>query len=276
MIETLMPFFVENEIVRWVLNVLDVLLVWFIVYKALALIKGTKAVQVLMGLVIILTGFGIAKFLGLQVMTWIMETFASVFLFVVLVIFQHDIRKGLSRLGRNPFFQGASTLEEVFFVEELVKASQQMSAKRIGSLIVIERDADLTDYSEEGTLVDARVSKELILSIMHTTSPMHDGAILIQGGRLSYAGCFLPLSNNPKLSRELGTRHRAALGISEETDAAVIVVSEESGKISFVINGNITRDLDPGTLKKVLLNTLGLFASQNKPKQKKQPAQAQS
>ncbi|RJO66082.1 MAG: TIGR00159 family protein [Myxococcales bacterium] len=264
--EHLLGVSLENNILRIGLAVLDLLLVWLIVYRILLLIRGTKTVQVLVGLILIIIGFAASKFFGLMTLSWILEYFVNSFIFILIVVFQHDIRRGLSRMGRNPFYHGISTLEEVFFIEELVKAATALSNKRIGALIVIERDADLTDYTEEGTAIDAKVNKELVQSIMHPTSPIHDGAIIIQGSKLAYAGCFLPLSNNPKLSRELGTRHRAGIGISEETDALVIVVSEETGKISFVMDGQITRDLDANTLKKVLQNTLGMINKQRKEK----------
>lgn len=250
----------ENPVSRIALTLLDLAIVWYVVYRVLLLIRGTKTVRVLVGLVLIVLGFGFSRLLGLMTVSWILDYFVNSFIFILIVIFQHDIRRGLSRMGGNPFFKGVSTLEEVFFLEELVKAAVSMSNKRIGLLIVIEREASLQEYTEEGTKIEGRPTKELILAIMHPTSPIHDGAIIIQGGRLAYAGCFLPLTNNPKISRELGTRHRAALGISEETDALVIVVSEETGKISFVMDGQITRDLDGNTLKKVLQNTLGLTA----------------
>lgn len=245
---------------RVVLTVLDLLLVWYLVYRLLMLIRGTKTVRVLVGLLVVMGGFALSKFLGLFTLNWIMDYFVNSFIFILIVVFQHDIRKMLSKLGGTPFLRGANTLEEVFFIEEIAKAATALANKRIGALVVIEREADLQDYTEEGTAIDAKVTKELIMAIMHPTSPIHDGAIIVQNGRMSYAGCFLPLSNNPSLSRDLGTRHRAAIGVSEETDAVVIVVSEETGKISLVMDGHLTRDLDGNTLKKVLQNTLGFAA----------------
>jgi uncharacterized protein (TIGR00159 family) len=254
----LLPISTNSNIFRIFFAVLDLVLVWYLVYRVLLLIRGTKTVQVLVGLILIIIGFALSNLLGLMTLNWIFNNFVNAFIFILIVVFQHDIRRGLSRMGRNPFFHGISTLEEVFFIEEMVKAATLLSNKRIGALIVVEREADLTDYTEEGTAIDAKVSRELIMSLMHTTSPIHDGAIIVQNGRLAFAGCFLPLSQNPRLSRELGTRHRAALGLSEETDAVVVVVSEETGKISLVMNGQITRDLDSNTLKKVLQNSLGM------------------
>lgn len=259
--EELLSLGTNSDWGRVVNTVIDLLLVWYIGYRVLLLIKGTKTVRVLVGLILIVIVFALSKFLGLMTSSWILDNFVNSFVFILIVIFQQDIRRGLSRMGRNPFFQGVSTLEEVFFIEELVKAAVSLSNKRIGALIVIERDADLNDYTEEGTAIDSKVTRELIQAIMHTTSPIHDGAIIIQNGIMTYAGCFLPLSSNPKLSHEFGTRHRAALGLSEETDAIIIVVSEETGKISLVMDNQITRDLDGNTLKKVLQNTLGLQRS---------------
>ncbi len=256
--ENFIGLIVPGNLVEILVAIADLLIVWYVVYRILLLIRGTKAVQVLFGLILIIVAFGLSKFVGLTTFNWILNYFVSSFIFILIVVFQHDIRRGLSRVGRNPFFQGISTLEEVFFIEELVKASTALSSKRLGALIVIEHEANLTDYTEEGTQIDAKATKELILSILHPTSPIHDGAIVVQEGRIAFAGCFLPLSTNPRLSRDLGTRHRAGLGISEETDALVIIVSEETGKISFAMDGKITRDLDGNTLKKVLQNTLGL------------------
>lgn len=256
--QSLLPISVNTDLGRIVLTILDLLIVWYVVYRVLLLIRGTRTVRVLVGLILIIVSFALAKILGLMTMSYMLDYFVNAFILILIVVFQHDIRRGLSKMGRNPFFHGISTLEEVFFIEELAKAATSLSNKRIGALIVIEREADLTDYTEEGTAIDSKVTRELIQSIMHTTSPIHDGAIIVQDGRMSYSGCFLPLSSNPRLSRELGTRHRAALGLSEETDAVVIVVSEETGKISLVMDGQITRDLDGNTLKKVLQNTLGL------------------
>jgi len=263
-ITNILDFNISGNWMEFVVAIADLLIVWYVVYRTLLLIKGTKAVQVLFGLILIIIAFGLSKFIGLTTLNWILNYFVSSFIFILIVVFQHDIRRGLSRVGRNPFFQGISTLEEVFFIEELVKAATALSSKRLGALIVIEREANLADYTEEGTHIDAKTTKELILSILHPTSPIHDGAILVQYGRIAYAGCFLPLSTSTRLSRELGTRHRAGLGISEETDALVIIVSEETGKISFAMDGKITRDLDANTLKKVLQNTLGLSSKKEK------------
>ena len=248
----------DSDVLRVILPAVDLLLVWFFIYRALLLIRGTKAIQALVGLVLILIGYVVATTLNLTGIRFLLDNFISNIIIILIVVFHQDLRKALSKMGQNRFFMNVGSLEEVFYLEELVKAATVLSAKRIGALIVIERDADLTDYTEEGTRIDSRVSREMILAVMHTTSPIHDGAIIIQDGVMTYAGCVLPLTVNPKLSRELGTRHRAAIGISEETDALVVVVSEETGKISFVTDGHITRDLDGATLKKILQRAHGM------------------
>ncbi len=167
-------------------------------------------------------------------------------------------------VGRNPFFAGMSYREEKEVIDELAQASTVLASRRIGALIVIERETGLKDFLEIGTEIDSRVSSDLIVSIFHPSSPIHDGALVIQQGRINRAGCFLPLSQNPDISKTLGTRHRAAIGLTELVDAIVIVVSEESGKVSVVLGGRITRDLDLESLKKVLKRTLEPASSRQK------------
>lgn len=254
--EQLFHFSISEGSDRLFIVIIDLLLVWFVVYRVLLLIKGTKTVRVLVGLVLVIIGFALSKFFGLTTLNTILDYFVNSFIFILIVVFQHDIRRGLSRMGRTPFFQGINTVEEVYFITELAKAAEALAKKQTGALIVIERDGELNDFTEEGTEIDAKVQSSLILAIMHPSSPIHDGAIIIQSGRMTNAGCFLPLSTNPKIARELGTRHRAGIGLTEETDALVIIVSEETGKISLAMDGKITRDLDRNTLQKVLQNNL--------------------
>ncbi len=259
MFETLVADTIGNApALKIVATVADLLIIWYVIYRLVLVIRGTKAVQALVGLVLLLIAYLAARVLNLTAFYFLLDNFFSNLLIIFIVVFHQDIRKLLSQMGQNPFFRRVGTLEEIFYIEELVKAASTLSSKKIGALIVIERGADLTEYSEDGTRIDAAVSKELILAIMHTTSPIHDGAILVQDRMMTYAGCVLPLTTNPRLSRELGTRHRAAIGISEETDALVVVVSEETGKISFVSDGKITRDLTASMLKKVLQRALGM------------------
>jgi uncharacterized protein (TIGR00159 family) len=239
----------------WV--VLDILVVYYIFYRVLLLIKGTRAAQMLVGVALIIIAFFASKRLDLAASHWLLENFTGSFILFLIVIFQHDIRRGLVRVGRRSFLGFLSPPPSDPFLDEVVRSVEDLSERRVGGLIVLERDADLSDYMEEGTPIDAKVSKELIYSILVPTSPIHDGAVVLQKGRIAAAGCFLPLTQNPRVSRFLGTRHRAAIGLTEETDAVVIVVSEETGQISLSIGGELRRGLDPVALRNELLSFFG-------------------
>lgn len=244
------------------LAVADVLIVYYIIYRILLIIKGTRALQALLGLLFILLGYGIFKSLGLVAVSWLFDQFFGNLLLVMVIIFQSDIRRALSRIGRNPFSTMVTSAEEARIIDGMVKATAKFSERRVGALMVIEREADLSDYVESGIRINGEVTSELLLTLFDTHTPLHDGAVIIQQGLLTAAAVLLPLSGNPTLARELGTRHRAAIGISEETDAVVVVVSEETGKISLCMKGRITRDLDQDTLRKVLLNLVGGTAAE--------------
>lgn len=245
MFETLTNF-------RWMLDLLDILLVAFIIYRIILLIKGTRAVQMLVGLAVLLIIYIGSQVGGLYTLNWILNNFLSSIILVIVVIFQHDIRRALIHVGRNPFFADLSVREETRVIDELCRGCGALAKKHLGALIVIERETGINDFLEIGAELDAKPSSDLLQSIFHHASPIHDGAVVIQRGRLTRAGCFLPLSENPEISPHYGTRHRAAIGLTELVDAVVIVVSEETGKIAVVVGGNITRDLEVTTLKKVL------------------------
>jgi len=249
---------------RPLVDLLDILIVAFIIYRIILLIKGTRAVQMLLGLAVILIVYVVSQVVGLYTLHWFLDNFLSSLILVIIVIFQSDIRRALMHVGRNPFFAGMSYREEKEVIEELAQASAVLASRRIGALIVIERETGLKDFLEIGTEIDSRVSSDLIVSIFHPASPIHDGALVVQQGRMTRAGCFLPLSQNPDISKTLGTRHRAAIGLTELVDAIVIVVSEETGKVSVVLGGRITRDLDMESLKKVLKRTLEPASSRQK------------
>ncbi len=234
------------------LDLLDIGIVAFIIYRIILLIKGTRAVQMLLGLAVILLVYVASRVGDLHTLNWFLSNFLSSIILVIVVIFQNDIRRALMHVGRNPFFAGLTYLEETAVLDELVQACVALGKKRIGALIVIERETGLKDVLETGTAIDARVTSEIIQAIFLSASPIHDGALVVQQGRLKQAGCFLPLSQNLDISKYLGTRHRAAIGLTELLDAVAIVVSEETGKISVVVNGGITRDLDATDLRKVL------------------------
>ncbi len=241
---------------RWLLDLLDILLVAFIIYRILLLIQGTRAVQMLVGLAVLLIIYVASQIGGLFTLNWILDNFLSSIILVIVVLFQHDIRRALIHVGRNPFFADLSFREETKVIDELCRGCVALAQKRMGALLVIERETGINDFLEVGVEIDAKPSGDLIHAIFHTSSPIHDGALIIQRGRITCAGCFLPLTQNPDLSPRLGTRHRAAIGLTEMVDAVVIVVSEETGRVSVVVGGKMTRDLEMTTLKKVLSRLL--------------------
>jgi uncharacterized protein (TIGR00159 family) len=237
---------------RWVLDLLDILLVAFIIYRIILLIKGTRAVQMLVGLAVLLIVYVASQVGGLYTLNWILNNFLSSIILVIVVIFQNDIRRALIHVGRNPFFADLSFREETEVIDELCRGCTILAQKHLGALIVIERETGINDFLEIGVELDAKPSGSLLQSIFHHASPLHDGAVIIQRGRITRAGCFLPLTQDPDVSPQFGTRHRAAIGLTELVDAVVIVVSEETGRIAVVVGGKITRDLEVTTLKKVL------------------------
>ncbi len=247
MLELLSNFRVQDAI--------DIAIIAFVIYRIIDLIRGTRAAQMLIGLTVVFLTYLSSQYFSLYTLNWILDNFLSSILLVIVVIFQDDIRRALTQVGTRPFF-GAEPRLHGQDVEEIVRAAVSLASKRIGALIVLPRDVGLNQYIEVGTSLDAKVSKELITSIFLPTSPIHDGALIIQHGRIIAAGCFLPLTTNPHVSKTLGTRHRAAIGLTEETDAIVVVISEEEGAISLVREGRITRDLDAGTLRTTLQKLL--------------------
>ena len=242
---------------RWQ-DVLDVGIIAFVVYRLIHMIRGTRAMQMIIGLVVVLFAYVSSQMLGLFTLNWVLDNFLGSILLVIIVVFQSDIRRALTQVGTAPLFGGADRIERGQVLEEITKAVVALASKRIGGLIVLEREVGLNEYIEVGTHLDARVSRELLESVFMPHSPLHDGALVIQKGRATAARCFLPLSVDPNLSKALGTRHRAAIGLTEETDAAAIVISEEQGKISLVAGGKVDQDLDGPRLRSSLQ---GLFGS---------------
>lgn len=246
----------------------DILIVYYIIYRILKLVRGTRAAQTMAGMALIIAVFFLAKRFELITVSWFFEKLIEYFIIFFVVIFQQDIRRALMQVGQNLFMR--RQYEETFVIEEVVHAAGELAKQHIGALIVIERDADLTDHlGEIGAELDAKVTKELLVTLFipEASNHLHDGAVIIRNLRVFAAGTVLPLSANTKLDKQLGTRHRAAIGVTEETDAVVVVVSEERGTVSLCFNGNIVRDLDAATLRKALL---GLF-QKKKSKPKGQP-----
>src|SRR5438034_11379867 len=231
----------------------DILVVSILIYEVLKLIRGTRAVQMALG-----GGFLVALFYGsrwghLETVNWLIRNLVGYLVFAVIVIFQSDIRRALAHLGRAPFFRYFAKPESAEeSIEELVVAASMLSAQHIGAIIALERQIGLRNYIEGGIPLDAVLTYDLIMSIFQPSSPLHDGAVIVQDDRVAAAAGFLPLTVNPKLSKELGSRHRAAIGLTEENDALAIVVSEETGQISLVADGHIERGLDADQLRERL------------------------
>jgi len=236
------------------IDVADVLIVAFLLYRILVLIRGTRAMQMGVGLTLVFVVYQFAKRLGFVTLYTILGNVLAYIVLVIVVIFQADIRRALVKVGRGPLFRFAHKERETRAIDEVVQAVGMLSHKSIGALIVFERDAALDEFLQSGSLIDAAVTKELLYSIFVPAfeNPIHDGAVVIRDERIWQAGAFLPLTISPRLDRALGTRHRAAIGLSEETDAVVIVVSEERGEISLCFNGNIVRNLSIDSLREAL------------------------
>lgn len=236
---------------RWQ-DLLDVAIIAFIIYRLIAMMRGTRAMQMIMGLVIVLLFYVGSQMLGLFTLNWILDNFLGSIILVVIVVFQSDIRRALTQVGTTPLFGSPDRFERGQAMEEITKAAVSMAGKRVGALIVFEREVGLNDYIDVGTPLDARVTGELVESVFSPRSPIHDGALVIRKGRIAAAKCILPLSEDARVGRDVGTRHRAAVGLTEGTDAVVVVVSEESGKISLVSGGKVARDLDGPELRSQL------------------------
>jgi diadenylate cyclase len=230
-------------------DVIDIALVSIILYRLIVIVKGTRAAKMLLGLLLLLAASIISRNVPLYTLDWLLQGFWAYIVIALIVLFQPEIRKTLARIGETPFLNAFTSAEELKGLEEIVRAVVTLAEKRIGALIVIERDNDLREFVELGTPLDARVSRELLMSIFHPSSPIHDGAVVIRGNRVVAAGCFLPIALAPSISRALGTRHRAALGLTEETDSVVIIVSEETGGIAMSIAGKLETHLDMGSLR---------------------------
>ncbi|SMB89558.1 diadenylate cyclase [Desulfonispora thiosulfatigenes DSM 11270] len=240
------------------INLLDITIVAFVIYKLMMLLRGTRAVQLLKGLVVLLVATIISKFLGLQSINWILEKLQTGLLIALPIVFQPELRRALEQLGRGRIFtktNGYVAEEEAErLISEIVRSVKVMAKNKIGALIVIERETGLNDLVETGIRIDGLVSGELLTNIFIPNTPLHDGAVIIRDDKILSASCFLPLSENRNLSKELGTRHRAGIGVTEVSDALVVFVSEETGVISVAEEGKLTRYLDEITLKEILIN----------------------
>jgi len=243
-------------------DVVDVLIVAYVLYRCMLLIRGTRAVRMAVGLLLMFVIYIVARQLELRTVDWVLSNVFTYFIFALLILFQSEFRKALANLGRTPFFRdlAAPIAKEPF--DDVISAATAMAKDRRGALIVFERNVGLRNYIDQGIPLDATITYDLLFSIFHTQTALHDGAVIIQGNRMAAASCFLPLTTNPRLSRALGSRHRAAIGISEETDAVTLVVSEETGGISLAVDGKIARRLDAATLRRRLTELLVVNADE--------------
>ena len=237
-------------------DAVDILAVAVVIYNLLLLIRGTRAVQVLLGIVFVGLVYYAARWAELVTLQTILESLLIALPFAIIVLFQQEMRRALASFGRNPLLGLARPQQVASGFSDIVLAATTLSSRRIGALIVIERLQGLRTYVENGIALDAVLSFDLLLNIFTPDTPLHDGAVIVQEDRIAAAACFLPLSSNPGLSKDLGTRHRAALGITEETDAVAVVISEETGIISVACDGEIVRDLDGKSLRNSLYKYL--------------------
>lgn len=244
---------------KYISSTIDIVLVWYVIYKLINIIKGTKAVQLLKGIFVILLVKVASDFFGLTTLSWMMEQVITYGFLAIIIIFQPELRRALEQLGRGRFFSRSNNPEDEDqekTVEAIMKATDYMAKRRIGALISIERETGMSDYIETGIGLNSRISSELLINIFIPNTPLHDGAVIIQRNNVAAAACYLPLSESPFISKELGTRHRAALGISEVTDSITVVVSEETGAISLTKNGELHRDLKADEFREILTNEL--------------------
>jgi diadenylate cyclase len=248
-----------------IFDLLDIAIVSFVFYRVILLIRGTRAVPLLKGIIVLLIATGLSHLLHLQALNWLLSEVLMLGVIAIPIVFQPELRRALEQLGRsNPFhvhwkWQGTSDSEQV--INELVQACAVFAKNRIGALIVLERDTGLTEYVETGIPIGGLVTSQLLINGFIPNTPLHDGAMIVRGDRVVAASCYLPLSDRMDISKELGTRHRAAVGISEQSDAVALVVSEETGQISIAQGGELTRGLDEASLRELLQGALEPLAT---------------
>ncbi|MCM3634974.1 MULTISPECIES: diadenylate cyclase CdaA [Paenibacillus] len=246
-----MNYFADSTWQDWVKDIIDVGIVAFIIYKMMLLVRGTRAVQLLKGIFVLVATWAISTWFDLYTLKWLMNQMFTFGIVTVLIIFQPELRRVLEQLGRGNLFSRSSTLDRTDLneqIDEIIRAVRSMSKRKIGALIVFERKTGVTEMIESGIALESKISSELLLNIFTPNSPLHDGAVIIRANQIMAAGCYLPLSENPFISKELGTRHRAAIGVSEVSDAISLIVSEETGQVSLSINGMIVRDINEESL----------------------------
>ncbi|MDO7908743.1 diadenylate cyclase CdaA [Paenibacillus sp. JX-17] len=245
-----MDYFTDLTWKESIKDIIDILIVTYIIYQIILLVRGTRAVQLLKGILFLVVIWALSTWFDLYTLKWLMNQMFTFGVLAIFIIFQPELRRGLEQLGRGKLFGRSSVDDEELnkLIGEVIKAVNYLSRRKIGALIVFERETGLNEYTGTGIATRSVISSELLINIFIPNTPLHDGAVIIQGQQISAAACYLPLSENPFISKELGTRHRAAIGISEVGDAVSIVVSEETGQISLALNGQVVRDIKEESL----------------------------
>jgi len=253
-----MSYFADLTWKDWIKDIIDITIVSYIIYKLILLVRGTKAVQLLKGIFVLVGTWAISTWFNLYTLKWLMNQMFTFGVVTVLIIFQPELRRALEQLGRGKLFARSSVVERDVSerIGELIKAVNYMAKRKIGALIVFERSTGLSDYIESGIRMESMISSELLMNIFIPNAPLHDGAVIVRGNLIMAAGCYLPLSENPFISKELGTRHRAGIGISEVCDAVSVIVSEETGQVSLAVGGMIVRDIKEESLISKLFEEL--------------------
>jgi len=238
-------------------TVVEITILWFMIYKIIVFLKDTKAVYAIRAIIFLIVFFFLCQRFGLDTLNWLMSKMFALSVLAVLIIFQQEFRQGLVQLGRRSLFSGGYKAEEAeLVIREIAAAAAVMAKKKIGALIALQREMSLKNFIESGSILDSQVSSEILQAIFNEASPIHDGGVVVVAGRLSAAGCLFPLSDNPEIDKALGMRHRAGIGISEETDSVVVLVSEETGTISIALNGRLTKNLTKEELTTILKGLL--------------------
>ncbi|MFD1954090.1 diadenylate cyclase CdaA [Paenibacillus thailandensis] len=254
-----MDYFTNTTWHDWIKDLIDILIVSYIIYKLIQLVRGTRAVQLMKGILVLMATWAVSTWFDLYTLKWLMNQIFTFSVLSVLIIFQPELRRALEQLGRGKLF-GRSPAGDKDVVNaqlaEVMKAVQHMAKRKIGALIVFERKTGLSEIVESGIPLESQITSELLINIFTPNTPLHDGAVIVQGSQISAAACYLPLSENPFISKELGTRHRAAIGVSENSDALAVVVSEETGQVSLAMNGMVVRDINEEALISKLFDEL--------------------
>lgn len=253
-----MNYFADLTWKGWIKDIIDISIVSYIIYKLILLVRGTRAVQLLKGIIVLVATWALSTWFNLYTLKWLMNQMFTFGVVTILIIFQPELRRALEQLGRGSLFSRSSVVERDISdrINEIIKSINYMAKRKIGALIVFERNTGLSDYIESGIQMESIVSSELLINIFIPNTPLHDGAVIIRGNQIMAAGCYLPLSENPFISKELGTRHRAGIGVTEVCDAISVIVSEETGQVSLAVGGMIVRDIKDESLISKLFEEL--------------------